>query len=344
MRRSIVALVLTGLLAACSSSGKASAPAASTSTAATTTTTLPRCTVTTQTSLQRIDLKVGGKARYALVHMPTDWDGKTKVPLILSFHGLGASAENQRTTDGFVARSDEDRFIVVYPQAGIASAYGAAWDLKGEGDVPYVTALLDAIEARACVDTSRVYATGLSYGGAMTDLVACELADRFAAVAPVSAYLPKRTCTPSRPVPVMSLHGVEDQLLPYAGGGRSDQTSFEAWGAAWAKRDGCAGGPTDKQYKATVEELSFSGCDASVVLYRVHHNGHTWPGHPLGLDRQALIDFFSGKGSGKPYPLMVLLGLTPEGFADTISLANSDIDASDMILAFFKQHALVSAP
>src|SRR6476659_8729655 len=151
MRRSIGALVLTvlsALLAACSSSGNASAPAASTSTtvapAIATTTTVPRCTVTTQTSLQRIDLTVGGKARYALVHLPAHWDGKTAMPLVLSFHGLGASAENQRSTDGFVARSDKDGFIVVYPQAGIASAYGAAWDLKGEGDVPYVSALLDA--------------------------------------------------------------------------------------------------------------------------------------------------------------------------------------------------------
>ena len=76
------------------------------------------------------------------------------------------------------------------------------------------------------------------------------------------------------------------------------------------------------------------------MLYRVHQNGHTWPGHPLGLNRQALIDYFSGKTTGKPYPLMVAAGLTPEGFADTISLANMDIDASDMILAFFEQHQL----
>ena len=37
---------------------------------------------------------------------------------------------------------------------------------------------------------------------------------------------------------------------------------------------------------------------------------------------------------------MVAAGLTPESFADTISLANSDIDASALILAFFRQHTL----
>ena len=334
MRRMTALLALTGLLAACSSGADASAPRA-------TTTTLPRCTVTTQTDLTRIDLPVDGKPRFALVHLPRHWDGKSAVPVVLSFHGLGSTADQQRTTDGFDVRSDKDNFIAVYPQAGgNLGSLGAAWELKGTSEVGYVRAVLDDLERRACVDPSRVYATGLSYGGAMTDLLACNLADRIAAAAPVSAYLPTVPCQPARPVPMMSFHGVEDHLLPYDGGGRSSQQPFESWGAAWAKRDGCAGKPTEHQYKPTVEELSYSGCKQPVVLYRVHHNGHTWPGHPLGLDRQTMIDYFSGKTTGQPFPLMVALGLTPEDFTDTISLANEDIDASDMILAFFKQHTL----
>ena len=74
------------------------------------------------------------------------------------------------------------------------------------------------------------------------------------------------------------------------------------------------------------------------MLYRVHRNGHTWPGHPLGLDRNAMVDFFSGKTTGQPYPLMTLLDLTPEQFADSITLANQDIDATAMIWDFFSHH------
>ena len=114
---------------------------------------------------------------------------------MLSFHGLGANAEQQKSTDGFVSYSDREGFIVVYPNAGSnLGALGAAWDLRGTSGGAYVTAVLDDLEKRACVDTRRVYATGLSYGGAMTDLVACNMSDRIAAAAPVSAYLPKRTC------------------------------------------------------------------------------------------------------------------------------------------------------
>lgn len=332
MRRTLTVLGLVGALAACSSSGRSATPP---STAATTTTS-PRCTATAAPKLTRVDVHVGGKDRYALVHVPARWNGRTAVPLVLSFHGLGSNAQQQRTTDGFEAHADKDTFVVAYPQAGgVLRNLGAAWDLRGDSEVAFVKALLAAIEARACIDRSRIYATGMSYGGAMTDLVACNLADTFAKAAPVSAYLPPRPCTPARPVPIVSFHGVEDHLLPYSGGGNSQQRPFEAWGADWATRNGCTGKPVVTQYAATVEAITYSGCRAPVVLYRVHHNGHTWPGHPLNLNRDALVDYFSGKTTGKPYPLMKLLGLQPEEFADTISLANSDIDASSMILAFF---------
>ena len=339
MRRLMAVILLAGLVSACSSGGDSSAPASSSSTTSSTTT--PRCTGTTEAGLERIDLTVDGKARNALVHLPAGWDGTTPVPVVLSFHGLGSTASQQRTNDGFVARSDSDKFIVVHPEAGgELGKLGSAWDLEGDSEIHFVTALLDDLERRACVDATRVYATGLSYGGAMTDLLACNLSDRIAAAAPVSAFLPNRKCTPSRPVPMISFHGVEDALLPYDGGGKSSQVPFEDWGKSWAKRDGCASRPTEKEYEPTVEEIDYSRCAAPVVLYRVHQNGHTWPGHPLGLDRQTMIDYFSGKSTGTPYPLMVSLGLTPEVFADTILLSNQDIDASDMILRFFARHQL----
>jgi len=141
---------------------------------------------------------------------------------------------------------------------------------------------------------------------------------------------------------VISFHGVEDHLLPYNRSARSEQLPFELWGQRWAQRDGCVGSPTQTQYRATVEQLTYSGCKAPVIPCRVHHNGHTWPDHPLGLNHQILVHFFSRKTTGKPYPLMVALGLTPEAFADTISFANTDIDASTMIVSFLDKDPLQS--
>jgi polyhydroxybutyrate depolymerase len=346
VKRPITSLALVvlaaGLTGCASGADRSDAQPATTTDPPTTTTTVPACTVTTDLTTQRIDLTVDGVPRYALVRLPAGWDGTTSVPLVLSFHGLGSNAAQQMTNDNFAALADQHGFIVAYPNAGgDLGALGAAWKLASDDDdAPFVDALLDNLEQKACIDPARVYATGLSYGGAMTDLVACKLADRIAAAAPVSAYIPDQPCASTTGVPTMAFHGVEDMLLPYDGGGNAGQLAFEDWGATIAKRNGCATEPTETQYVPTVEQLEYQDCGEPVVLYRVHGNGHTWPGHPLGLPRDALIDLFSGKTTGKPFPLMVVLGLTPEQFADSIFLANQDIDASSMIWNFFSEHTL----
>ena len=214
----------------------ADAGSAATSAPATTTTTIPACTVTTDTTLTRVDLDVAGTPRDALVHLPAGWDGTTAVPLVLSFHGLGSNADQQMSNDKFSALADQNGFIVAYPNAGgELGNLGAAWKLQSDDDdAPFVNALLDTLEQKVCIDPARVYATGLSYGGAMTDLVACKLPDRIAAAAPVSAYIPDQPCTSTTAVPTMAFHGVEDLLLPYEGGGNSEQVPFEALG-----RDDC---------------------------------------------------------------------------------------------------------
>ncbi len=348
MKRRFGLAVITLLLAACSNqTDGASSPGSTAAPTATTTTVAPKCTVTPDLSLQRIDLDIGGTPRYALVHVPKGWDGITAIPLVLSFHGLGASAENQMATDNFAALADSKQFIVAYPAAIGGTAYGAAWNFTQPNiDLGFVDQVLHQLEVRLCIDRARVYATGLSYGGAMADLLSCERATVFAAAAPVSAYLPPRKCHSKLPMPTISFHGVEDQLLPYAGGGPSRQVAFETWGATTAARNGCTKKPTVAPYRKTVEALTWKGCKAPLLLYRVHHNGHTWPGHSLGLDRNTMVDFFSGKLTGKPFPLMTLLRLTPEQFADSITLANQDIDASAMIWDFFSHHtrAATAAP
>src|SRR3954451_792876 len=147
MRRLLSVVALAALLAACSSGG-GTATAPSSTSAAVTTTTVPRCTATAPPKLARVDLNVGGKDRYALVHIPAHWNGKTRVPLVVSFHGLGSTAEQQRSSDNFVTHADKDNFIVVYPQAGgEVGDFGAAWDLRGDSEVVFVNALLDRMEA-----------------------------------------------------------------------------------------------------------------------------------------------------------------------------------------------------
>ena len=92
------------------------------------------------------------------------------------------------------------------------------------------------------IDHSRVYATGLSNGGAMSQRIACDAADFFAATAPVSYpldFLPLSKCVPSRPISVSHYHGFSDVVVPYDGGAFSVPVvdSF----AQWRDVTGCVG-------------------------------------------------------------------------------------------------------
>ena len=79
--------------------------------------------------------------------------------------------------------------------------------------------MLDQLALKYSVDTHRIYATGLGDGGFMALRVGCSMADRVAAIAAVSATLPKTMiCLPSRPVPALFMDGTDDPIIPYNGG------------------------------------------------------------------------------------------------------------------------------
>ncbi len=162
-------------------------------------------------------------------------------------------------------------------------------------DVAFLGQMLDALALKFSVDNHRVYAAGLGDGGFMTLRAACTTADRIAAIAVVSAALPKTMiCLPSRPVPALFIAGTEDPVVPYSGGeykpGRFHVLSAEESAKTWAKFDRCGEKPEqgklpaldkdkDKNAKET-KTLTFSGCqeNAEVTLYEVKNGGHTWPG------------------------------------------------------------------
>jgi polyhydroxybutyrate depolymerase len=228
-----------------------------------------------------ITVDVDGVAREARVYAPTT-NGDARRPLVLAFHGYGGGFWDLEYTGGLSEAADAHGFVVAYPQ-GVGE--GPTWDLQGSSDTAFATALIDELVASQCIDPARVFATGFSMGGGMTNVLACRLADRFAAIAPVAANHGEtwgEPCAPSRPVPIMAFHGTLDPALPYGGGDSPfpdrPVTAVEDWMAEWANADGCDAGPTVTSVSADVDSLAWQGCAAPVVLYRVLGGGHTWPG------------------------------------------------------------------
>jgi polyhydroxybutyrate depolymerase len=198
------------------------------------------------------------------VHVPASYDGSQPVPLAVDMHGFSSNKGVQRAISGMQARSNAEGFIAVYPQglfnswnAGTCCGQAVAQNID---DVGFLRAMVAAVSAEANIDPRRIYATGLSNGGAMTQRLACEAADLFAAAAPMAfpiPFAPLSTCQPSRPIAVLMFMGLTDQLVSYATAGPSFQY--------WRTFDGCAGGSPDESV-VTGDSFcdTYTQCDAGV--------------------------------------------------------------------------------
>lgn len=158
-------------------------------------------------------------------------------------------------------------------------------------DIGFFNQMLDQLPLKFSVDTTRVYATGLSEGGMMSLRLGCALGDRIAAIAAVGAAMPKTmVCVPTRPVPLLMINGTSDPIVPYGGGTEHNLSlatlSVEDSAKAWAKIDRCAEKPERTKIPAKekggmeIKVDTYNGCqqNAQVVLYSIKGAGSTWPG------------------------------------------------------------------
>jgi len=175
----------------------------------------------------------------------------------------------------------------VYPEGLGELAQG--WQVRPSSeDVAFIRALVANLQTRFNIDPARIYATGLSNGGGMVGRLACDAADVFAAVAPVSgAYAFFRECEPSRAIPIAIFHGLDDQVVPYTGS--FSTPDLLAYAENWAERNGCKVTPQLELPSENVTLRTWIDCvdDATVELYTLEGTGHAWPG---SLPRHNAVD------------------------------------------------------
>jgi polyhydroxybutyrate depolymerase len=248
---------------------------------------------------QRDSMTVDGTTRDYLLTTPTGYTQPQ--PLVLDFHGFAEGDQTESLSTQFSPLAQRKRFVVAYPNG---TGTPIAWDTStrpSNPDLHFVTALLDHLEATECIDRSRVYATGLSQGAFMTSALACTMAGRFAAVAPVAGIQLPPTCHPSRPVPILAFHGTADPILHFNGGlglgvltnalqgkgtdhvklpkAQLSGPGYPAHVAGWAAKDGCRQKPIDSKLTAHVVHRSYR-CPPGVAVEFdiILGGGHSWPG------------------------------------------------------------------
>ncbi len=270
--------------------------------------------------LYAIDVVQDGIHRPFQLYVPASYTGKP-IPLFFWLHGSGTTGEQAMATADpqgrpiFRDHADQAGYAVATPSGAIPfnpapGISGFAWNIPGvplvgttiyppattPDDVAYIGLAIDAVAQTICLDERRVYAGGASGGGRMASQLACDLADRIAAIAPVmglraprSSDTPGRTveCQPARPVPVVTIHGRLDPVNVYADDdprlvpGSSWTYGLPEALERWALLNDCRlEEPIRKPFTAHVDRVSFRGCKsgAKVELYDVFDGGHTVPG------------------------------------------------------------------
>jgi polyhydroxybutyrate depolymerase len=253
--------------------------------------------------------------REYLLHVPPAYRASEPVPLVLNFHGFGSDPDQQELISRMTHAADARGLILAYPRgrdaswnAGLCCGESLRTNLD---DVQFVRDVLAFVERDYCIDTRRIYATGMSNGGFMAYRLACEMSDRIAAVASVSGMLGIRNCSPERPVAVLHFHGTGDALVPFDGDPTRGFPSAHQTIARWEALDACPSGAIPSARNGEVECASRSGCagGTEVALCVIDGGGHTWPGGPQLP--------FTGLGA-----------------------TTRDVDATETILDFFARHAL----
>jgi polyhydroxybutyrate depolymerase len=235
-----------------------------------------------------------GVNRNYRLRLPKDHTVDEKIPLVFNLHGFTSNAVQQELYSGMNAVADVQRFAVCYPN-GIGNAWNVGWTFGSTADdVGFISLLIDDLVSKYGFNQNKVYACGMSNGGFMSYKLACELNNKIAAIASVTgSMVPGATtiCTPERLVPVMEVHGTEDNTVAY-NGTPSVSLGIPEILQFWQNKNECDEAPviemipnTNTSDNTTTEKHTYINCkdNKEVVHYKVIGGGHTWPGAAIAI-------------------------------------------------------------
>jgi polyhydroxybutyrate depolymerase len=243
---------------------------------------------------QHGNLTVAGLKRTYRLYVPPSLGPKQQSPLVVVLTGCPGTGDEMADLTHADDIATAGGFVVVYPDpvpdaSGDPTNLEGCWNAgtccgdaqtKGVDDVEFISSLLDLLITNAPVDKARVFVAGLSAGGMMAYRLACQLSNRFVAIASVSGAQVIKTCSPARPISILEIHGTDDSRLPYEGDQYFPSTMSTI--QRWVALGGCATTPT-KTVNGITSTSSWSQCRAGTVVRFDTVNGghHSWFGSDM---------------------------------------------------------------
>ena len=249
---------------------------------------------------------IGGQERQYYLYLP---DGiSDDAPLVFVLHGYSGDALGIMNYSGMNQVADDNGFAVCYPQ-GLSDDWdynfwnvGYDWhEYETVDDVEFLTELAEYLRGEYDLSRDHVFSTGMSNGGDMSYLLACEASEIFRAIAPVAGCMMTwiyDSCDPIDPIPVFEIHGTDDDVTWWEG---ADEIFNDGWGPwesvdttfnFWIQLNGCTDFTMDTLPDINTSDSSYvishkntNGVNNNEVwLYEVVNGGHDWPGAYGNMD------------------------------------------------------------
>jgi len=241
-----------------------------------------------------------GLSREYYLYLPDSMEVDS--PLLFVFHGYSGSASSIMNYSGLNQIADDNGFAVCYPQGLIDEWDYAFWNVGYDwhvdetvDDVGFSTSLAQYLQTEYNLSAQNTFSTGMSNGGDMSYLLACQASDVFKAVAPVAGCMMTwlyNSCVPLNPIPVFEIHGTDDDVTWWDGADEINNDGYGPWESVdttfnfWTQLNSCTEFIIDTLPDIDMSDGSYvvshkntNGLNNNEVwLYEVVNGGHDWPG------------------------------------------------------------------
>jgi poly(3-hydroxybutyrate) depolymerase len=219
-----------------------------------------------------INIMFNNASRNYILRVPDNYDNTHPYRLVLAYAESGASAMSVATRNYFTMAALDTNKTTIFVAPDAANGMGS-WSAS---DVELTDDILAQLEGDLCIDKTRIFATGFSFGGAMSLAVACQRADVFRGVAFFSGADLTGSCTGTLTKPIAyyaSQASGDSSGDPMPSSGRIKQAQFAAVNGCMPEPDATTFPAAGQPHKCTV----YQGCSAGhPTVYCVFDGAHGW--------------------------------------------------------------------
>jgi poly(3-hydroxybutyrate) depolymerase len=219
-----------------------------------------------------INITFGGASRKYILRVPDNYDNNHAYRLVFAYAESGSSAMSVVTRNYFTLATLDTNKTTIFAAPDAANGAGS-WS---KSDVELTDAILAQLEGDLCIDKTRIFATGFSFGGAMSLALACTRADVFRGVAFFSGADLTGSCTGTltKPIAYYASQASQDSTgTPMPSSGRVKQAEFAAVNGCTPEPSATTFPAAGQPHKCTI----YKNCSAGhPTVYCVFDGAHGW--------------------------------------------------------------------